>query len=167
MDKYSKTLVLDSAYIPRSIISSSRAFVIIYKGNATVLHNHEAAFRMCDPSIILYKPSIIRVPKYVNTKYINVPLTRENIFKRDAWTCVYCEDNRRKLLTIDHVIPQSKGGPNTWENLVTACKKCNGAKADLSLEEYGKEIPQPRRPHHLMLMKAIEYIPTEWKDFLF
>jgi 5-methylcytosine-specific restriction endonuclease McrA len=95
-------------------------------------------------------------------------LTRENIFKRDNYTCVYCgyNDNTRKL-TIDHVIPQSKGGPNTWDNLVTACGKCNGEKADLTLEEFGKEIPVPVRPHYLMLMKSVSYIPDNWRPYLF
>lgn len=167
MDKFAKSLVLDSSYIPRSIISSARAFTIVYKGNADVVYNHDATFKVCNPDIVLHKPSVIRVPKYVNTKHVNVPLTRENVFKRDQYTCVYCEETNRKVLTIDHVIPQSKGGPNTWENLVTACKKCNGEKANLSLEEYGKEIPMPRRPHYLMLMKTIDYVPKEWKDFLF
>jgi hypothetical protein len=167
MDKYSKTLVLDSSYIPRSIISSLRSFVIVYKGNASIVQNHDATFNMCDPTVILHKPSIIRVPKYVNTRHVSVPLTRDNVFKRDEWTCVYCGQTNRKVLTLDHVIPQSKGGPNSWENLVTACRKCNGEKADLSLEEYGKEIPNPKRPHYLMLMKTIDHIPEEWKDYLF
>jgi len=51
--------------------------------------------------------------------------------------------------------------------LVTACRRCNGEKSDLTLEEYGKEIPQPRRPHYLMLMKQVSHIPKEWDDYLF
>ena len=167
MNKYSKTLVLDSSYMPRSIISSLRAFVVVYKGNAVVIEDHDCMFNMCDPEVVIYKPSVIRVPKYVNTHHHKVPLTRENVFKRDGHECVYCGDNNWRTLTIDHVIPQSKGGGNTWDNLVTACKKCNGEKADLSLEEFGKEIPQPRRPHYLMLLKSVDHIPEEWKKYLF
>ena len=81
---------------------------------------------------------------------------------------MYCGCSDKRTLTLDHVIPQSKGGPNTWANLVTACKSCNGEKADLSLQEYGKDIPSPKRPHYLMLMKKVNFeIPEEWKDFLF
>ena len=87
------------------------------------------------------------------------------LVKRGSWT--YSGEDSKYLLTLDHVIPQSKGGPNTWNNLVTACKSCNGEKADLSLEEYGKEIPQPKRPHYLMLMKKLDYIPEEWKPYMF
>jgi 5-methylcytosine-specific restriction endonuclease McrA len=167
MNKYTKTLVLDSSYMPRSIITSLRAFVVVYKGNAVVIEDHDCMFNMCDPEVVIYKPAVIRVPKYVNTHHHKVPLTRENVFKRDGNECVYCGDTNYKTLTIDHVIPQSKGGGNTWDNLVTACRKCNGEKADLSLEEFGKEIPQPRRPHYLMLLKSVDYIPESWKKYLF
>jgi 5-methylcytosine-specific restriction endonuclease McrA len=79
---------------------------------------------------------------------------------------VYCGCENRKTLTLDHVIPQSKGGPNKWGNLVTACKKCNNEKADLTLKEYGKPIPKPQRPHYLMLLKKTTFIPDEWKPYL-
>ena len=166
MKDYNKTLVLDSSYTPRGIISSLRAFVIVYKGNANVVHEHEEAFKLYNPELIIQKPSIIRVPKYVNTRHHKVPLTRHNIYKRDGNECVYCGEGERRLLTLDHVVPKSKGGPNTWENLVTACKKCNNEKSDLSLKEWGKDIPMPRRPHYLMLLRQVKYIPEEWKPYL-
>lgn len=167
MNKYGKCLVLDSSYIPRSIISTERAFVISYKGNADIIHEHPESFKLINPELDIKKPSIIRVFKYVNQQIHKVPLNRENVFKRDGYCCVYCGNDNRKTLTLDHVIPQSKGGKDTWENLVTACKRCNGEKSDLTLEEYGKEIPQPRRPHYLMLMKQMTHIPKEWDDYLF
>jgi 5-methylcytosine-specific restriction endonuclease McrA len=167
MSKYNKCLVLDSSYIPRSIISTERAFVISYKGNADIVKAHPESFKLINPTLDIKKPSIIRVFKYVNKQITKVPLSRENVFKRDGYCCVYCGDDHKKTLTLDHVIPQSKGGKDSWENLVTACKKCNLQKSDLTLKEFGKEIPQPRRPHYLMLMKQVTYIPKEWKDYLF
>jgi 5-methylcytosine-specific restriction endonuclease McrA len=167
MSKYGKCLVLDSSYIPRSIISTERAFVISYKGNADVIHEHPESFKLINPELDIKKPSIIRVFKYVNQQIHKVPLNRENVFKRDNFCCVYCGDDSRKTLTLDHVIPQSKGGKDAWDNLVTACRKCNSEKSNLTLEEYGKEIPQPRRPHYLMLMKQVSHIPKEWDDYLF
>jgi CRISPR/Cas system Type II protein with McrA/HNH and RuvC-like nuclease domain len=166
MNKYGKCLVLDSSYIPRSIISTERAFVISYKGNADIIHEHPESFKLINPKLNIKKPSIIRVFKYVNQQINKVPLNRENVYKRDGYCCVYCGNDNRKILTLDHVIPQSKGGKDTWENLVTACRKCNGEKSNLTLEEYGKKIPQPRRPHYLMLMKQIEHVPKEWDDYL-
>ena len=164
--KYEKTLVIDSSYIARSIISTERAFVISYKGNADIISEYPETFGVVNPNLEINKPSIIRVFTYVNMAFQKVPLTRENIFKRDNYQCVYCDSINRKNLTLDHVVPQSKGGPNTWDNLVTACKRCNNEKAALTLEEYGKEIPKPQRPHYLMLLKKTTYIPEEWKPYL-
>lgn len=167
MSKYTKTLVIDSSYIPRSIIPTERAFVISYKGNAEIIHTHPESFKLVNPNLDIKKPSIIRVFTYVNMKHQKVSLSRENIYKRDNYECVYCGEDNVKLFTLDHVVPQSRGGRDTWDNLVTACKRCNGEKADLTLAEYGKDIPKPKRPHYLMLLKRIHYIPDEWKDYLF
>lgn len=164
MSKFRKTLVVDSSFIARAIISTERAFVIHYKGNAEIIAEHPESFGLVNKDLDIKKPSIIRVFKYVN-QYKNVSLTRENVFKRDNYECVYC--GSCKNLTIDHVIPQSKGGKDSWDNLVTACRSCNAEKADLTLEEYGKEIPQPKKPHYLMLMRGMDDIPEEWEKFLF
>jgi len=167
MTKYSKSLIVDSAYIARSIISVERAFAIHYKGNAEVVHHHPERFKLVNADLEIYKPSVIRVFSYIKKPFQKVPLTRYNIFKRDNYECVYCGQSDKKQLTLDHVYPRSKGGPNTWSNLVTACKKCNGEKDNLTLEEYGKTIPKPHKPHYLMLMKKINHIYEEWKPFLF
>jgi 5-methylcytosine-specific restriction endonuclease McrA len=166
MSKYQKTLVVDSSFIARSIISTERAFVISYKGNAEVIAEHPETFGLVNPELIINKPSIIRVYKYVKQNIQKVPPTRENIYRRDNFECVYCGDSNQRTLTLDHVIPQSKGGRNTWDNLVTACKRCNSEKADLTLEEFGKEIPEPKRPHYLMLLRQVHDIPQEWEHFL-
>lgn len=158
---------MDSSYLPRQIITSVRAFVIAYKGNAEVMYEHPVTFGLVNKDLQIKKPSVIRVKEYIKQEYQKVPLTRENVFKRDGYACVYCGADYRKALTIDHVVPQSKGGPDSWENWVTACLQCNHEKADLTLEEYGKTIPQPKRPHYLMLMKQLDYIPDEWREYLF
>lgn len=164
---YQRTLVIDSSFMARSIISTERAFVISYKGNGEVIAEYPEAFGLVNPNLKINKPSIIRVYKFVKQSVQKVQLNRENIYKRDNYQCVYCGLNNIKLLTLDHVIPQSKGGKNSWDNLVTACRKCNSEKADLTLDEYGKKIPEPKRPHYLMLMKQLTQIPVEWEKFLF
>ena len=163
---YKKTLVLDSSYIPRSIVSSTRAFVIVYKGNAEVVENHPECFKLVNEELKINKPSIIRIPKYIRTGIHKIPLNKQNILKRDNYSCVYCGDDYRRDLTIDHVIPQSKGGKNTWDNLVTACFRCNNKKGSLDLEEFGVDIEKPIRPHYLMLMKSLNYIYDSWKTYL-
>lgn len=163
---YKKTLVLDSSYMPRSIVSSSRAFVIVYKGNAEVIDNHPVHFQLVDEDLKINKPSVIRIPRYVKHTKHNIPPSRQNVFKRDGHQCVYCGARDKRKLTIDHVVPQSKGGGNTWDNLVTACLSCNHAKADLSLKEYGVKIDPPKKPHFIMLLKQLNYIYEEWKPYL-
>lgn len=165
--KDTKCLVVDNSYMPRSVITTERAFVITYKGNAETLHNHDTYFGTVNKSLAYPKPSVIRIFKYINLQYSKVPLTRRNIYKRDEYSCVYCGDSDRSQLTLDHVVPQSKGGKDTWENLVTSCSRCNSEKADLDIHEWGREHPNPRRPHYLMLMKTLDYIPVEWNQFLF
>lgn len=163
---YKKTLVLDSSYTPRSIVSSTRAFIIVYKGNAEVVENHPEHFKLVDENLKINKPSIIRIPRYIKSGIHKIPLNRQNILKRDNYSCVYCGANQRNDLTIDHVIPQSKGGKNTWDNLVTACFKCNNKKGSLDLKEFGVEILKPIRPHYLMLMRSMNHIYESWKTYL-
>lgn len=164
---YEKCLVLDSSYMPRSVIWTGRAFVINLKGNAEILAEHPESFGLVNPELDIKKPSIIKVHQYVNVPFHKVPLNRENVYKRDGYECVYCGASRKRDLTIDHVVPKSKGGKDSWENLVTACKSCNHMKSDLSLEEVGFDHPNPQRPHYLMLMKSVGKIPKEWKKYLF
>ena len=169
-ERYRKSLVIDTSHMARSVITTERAFVISYKGNADVIHSHPESFGLVNPNLEIFKPSIIKVHTYVN-HHQKVSLNRENIYKRDNYECVYCGHGNKKDLTLDHVIPQAKGGPNTWGNLVTSCRICNQEKADLTLDEYifntGKNEPNPKRPHYLMLMKKMTYIPEEWKHYLF
>lgn len=167
MKEDKQCLVLDSSYMPRSIVDTQRAFVIYYKGNAEIIENHSTHFRTVNKTVAYPKPSIIRVFTYISLEYNKVPLTRTNIYKRDGYKCVYCGNSTRKFLTLDHVIPKSKGGKDAWGNLVTACRTCNSEKADLTIEEWGKDNPSPKRPHFLMLLKNIDYIPPEWKPYLF
>ncbi len=165
---YTKTLVLDKFYMPRSIISSLRAFDIWYKGNAEIVEYHPELFGVVNKEKEYFKPSIIVVKKDI--KFLNftqAKLSRENIFLRDGYECVYCGESNRKLLTLDHVHPRSKGGKDSWENLVTACKKCNNEKDNLTIMEWGRNHPDPKRPHYLMLVKKLNYIPVEWETYLF
>jgi len=165
---YQKALVLDSSHIARSIITTHRAFSIFYKGNAVISHTHPESFQLVNKELDIKKPSIIIVKSFVNIRNQKSPCNRENIYKRDDHTCVYCEKRKNKLeLTLDHVIPQSKGGENSWENLVTACKPCNSEKADLELSEFTNKDIDPKRPHYLMLLKHQFHIPEEWKPYLF
>ena len=98
---YRKCLVLDSGYMPRQIITSERAFVVSLKGNANIIHNHPEKFGLVNPDLEIYRPSVIVVPKYINTHFYKLPPTRDNIFKRDDYTCVYCGYNDMRAMWSD------------------------------------------------------------------
>ena len=167
MKKNLLCLVLDSAYMPRSILTTERGFTVVYKGNAEVVENYEEYFKTVNLDTTYKKPSIIKLNRYLNLEYKDVPLSKQNVFKRDEFKCVYCGKADIRLLTIDHVIPTSKGGKNKWDNVVTACKRCNNEKSDLDIEEWGRPNPKPFRPHYLMMIKKVKHkLPESWKKYL-
>ena len=137
---FKKCLVLDASYMPRSIITSERAFTIFYKGNAEIVENHPSKFKVVNPNLEIYKPSIIRVKKNMKVDFHKTKLSRENVFKRDDYTCVYCGKRDKKDCTLDHVHPVSKGGKDSFENCVTACKKCNSEKDNLTVYSSGEKV---------------------------
>lgn len=164
--EFNKCLVVDSGYEPRQVIDSIRAYIIFDKGNAEIVANHLERIKLVNPKTVIFRPSIIRVPKYINLDITRVPYSRDNVFKRDNHTCVYCGEDDARAMTIDHILPKSKGGKDTFENCVTACKPCNSKKGDLLIEEWGREHPNPKRPHYLMMLQSLEYIPEAWMKFL-
>ncbi len=90
-------------------------------------------------------PSVVKLTKFVRIPYRHaVPLSRRALFARDGGRCVYCQ---AQATSIDHVIPRSRGGSHTWENVVSACHKCNHSKADRTLKEMGWKLRTlPREP---------------------
>jgi 5-methylcytosine-specific restriction endonuclease McrA len=113
-------------------------------------------------------PSVIRLSYFVSIPYKKVVLTRKNILRRDAYKCAYC--GRSDLpLTIDHVVPKSKGGVDSWENLVTACTVCNNRKGNRTLEESHMHlIYKPFKPNHIMFIKTVVgKLDENWKPYLY
>lgn len=164
-----KCLVLNADYTPMTIETSLRAFVIICKGHAESVVNYpRQEYYLRSAKQEFEAPLIIRVNKYYKIPFRKVPLSKYNIFKRDGYKCQYC--GSKNNLTLDHVIPRSKGGKDTWKNLVTACQECNQLKADNIIDP--KDIKsmgiKPSQPHFLVMMqKAITVIPEEWKPYLY
>lgn len=112
-------------------------------------------------------PSVIRLHRYLRVPYRKVELSRKNIFRRDAHTCQYC--GNKHDLTLDHILPKSRGGPDTWENLVTACKSCNNIKGNKTPKEAKMTLMnKPSKPHHLIYLKQfVTNLDDKWKPFLF
>ena len=117
---------------PLMVCSVQRAFVMVYL-NKSELVRPANGHRINSITQSFPMPSVIRLNRYVNAPYKGVSLTRQNVFKRDNFECQYC--GTRRDLTLDHMIPSSRGGAHTWTNLVTACKRCNAKKGDFTPEE--------------------------------
>lgn len=161
------TLVLNSDYLPLEIQDSKRAFLNVYKDTVDSIDIYpDAKFRSTLDEWDV--PSVVRTRTFVRRPYQKASLTKANVHKRDGYTCVYCGEDARKHLTVDHVIPRSRGGKNSWDNLVTCCFACNNVKDNRTPEEMGWETPNPQHPHHIVLMnKLVKDIPEQWRPFLF
>ena len=146
-----KVLVLNADYRAISVCSTAKAFLLIYLHKAEMLNqSHEGFIQTVNRSYPA--PSVIRLNSYINIPYRGVMLSRQNIFKRDGNRCVYCGE--KKDLTLDHVVPRSKGGKTSWTNLVTACQRCNSRKSDFSLEDVGMALPyKPFKPTFVMFLR--------------
>lgn len=161
----SRVLVLNQDFSPLMVCSVERAFVLVYL-NKSELVRPANGYKLHSITHTYPMPSVIRLNRYVNAPYKGVALTRQNIFKRDNFECQYCGTKRD--LTLDHVIPSSKGGQHTWGNLVTACKRCNSLKGDRTPE--GAAMPLRKRPYKpsysLFLRELSDNSGSEWDEFL-
>jgi len=100
--------------------------------------------------------------------YKKVVLTRKNILRRDGYKCSYC--GRGDLtLTLDHIVPKARGGTDSWDNLVSACTKCNNKKGDRTPEEADMALlRKPFKPSHLMFIKnVVGKVDEKWKPYLY
>lgn len=160
-----RVLVLNQDFSPLSVCSAERAFLLLYLQKAELVHDDpENKMRSIDSDYPM--PSVIRLQKYIFIPFKSVILTRQNIFKRDRQKCQYC--GKTKELTIDHVLPKSRGGKSTWTNLVAACKKCNSLKGDKTPEE--AEMPlaaKPFKPSYIMFVRNFSgFTSEEWLKYL-
>ncbi|CAN1213189.1 HNH endonuclease [Tumidithrix helvetica PCC 7403] len=160
-----KVLVLNASYEPLNITSWQRAVVLLIKGKAEqVEHNG----KMLYPDFPL--PTVIRLLHYITLPYKEVPLTRRNILHRDNHSCQYCSYTGDDL-TLDHVIPKSRRGGETWDNIVTACVRCNVKKGNRTPKEASMPLRKaPRRPHSGLYFEVTKYLRSgghqEWRKYL-
>ncbi|VEP12918.1 HNH endonuclease [Hyella patelloides LEGE 07179] len=160
-----KVLVLNASYEPLNITSWRRAIVLLLKGKAEQLEHSNRVLYADLPF-----PTVIRLRYYVRVPYKEIPLTRRNVLERDRNTCQYC-NTKRDQLTLDHVLPRSRGGGDTWENLVAACVRCNVKKGNRTPKEANMNLlTKPRRPHsslHFELLKCTQGNHNqEWKKYV-
>src|SRR5712691_6841623 len=164
--KVQQVLVLNASYEPLNVCTVRRAHVLIYKGKAEVIEQLDQPLRSATGSFIW--PHVIRLVQYVRVpRAIQRKISRRALFARDGWRCVYCGTTSGRL-TLDHVVPRSKGGESIWENVVTACAPCNLRKGDRTPEQVGMELKTlPRPPQPVLFIKlAAPRIPHGWTPYL-
>ena len=159
-------LVLNATYEPVNVCSVRRAAVLLLKEKAELVER--AAWELRSEHTHMPRPVVIRL-----VHYVAVPrdtqrrkITRRAVFARDGWACQYC--GTRSNLTVDHVIPRSKGGDSSWENIVASCAPCNRRKGD-RLPTQANMHPRraPRAPHpHVFIAVATPRIPHAWRPWL-
>jgi 5-methylcytosine-specific restriction endonuclease McrA len=161
-----QVLVLNASYEPLNVCTVRRAHVLLYKGKAEVIEQLDQPLRSATGSFVW--PHVIRLLNYVRVpRAIQRKISRKALFARDGWRCVYCGTTSGRL-TLDHVVPRSKGGESVWENVVTACAPCNHRKGNRTLEESGLELRrQPRPPAPVLFIKlAAPRVPKGWQPYL-
>lgn len=164
---HTKVLVLNCSYEPLTICNVQKAVLLLFGGKAVpVAHHPERVISTVSHSFPM--PSIVRLTFFVRIPYRQIILTRKNILLRDNYQCQYCGKTDLPL-TIDHIIPRSRGGEHTWENLITACSRCNSKKGDKTPREAGMlPLKQAFRPNKLMFMRQQKTtISDEWKPYLY
>ncbi len=161
-----QVLVLNASFEPLNVCSVRRAHVLVGKGRAEVLERLDAPLRSSTATFV--RPHVIRL-----TQYVRVPpavkrrISRRALFARDGWRCVYCGTAGGRL-TLDHVVPRSRGGASIWENVVTACAPCNLHKGDRTLEELRLSLPRtPRAPAPVLFIRlSLPRVPDSWRPYL-
>ncbi len=159
-----RALVLNATFEPLGIVSSRRAVLLVLDTKAELLHATERVFRA--ERVSVPEPSVVRLVRYVKVPYnYRVAVNRRTVFARDGGRCQYCGATAENL---DHVIPRSKGGPHTWENVVAACRPCNTRKEDRLPHEAGMVLrTTPAAPRHRVQLLALCGSASEdWADYL-
>jgi 5-methylcytosine-specific restriction endonuclease McrA len=163
-------LVLNATFEPINVTAVRRALVLMLKGVAQAEETQASEVHSTSRAVSV--PSVIRLLSYRHIPQQSRALSRKNILLRDRNTCQFCG---RALpaseLTLDHVMPRSRGGHSSWENLVACCYQCNNRKGDRTPEEAGLQLARRPRPFTLhtsrQLMRLIGHQDEKWRKYLF
>ena len=163
-------LVLNATYEPINVTAVRRAMVLLLKGVAQAEEMHSAEVHSAAHAHKV--PSVIRLLAYRHIPQQSRALSRKNILLRDRNTCQFCgRIFPCSELTLDHVVPRSRGGRSSWENLVACCYRCNNSKGDRTPEEAGFKLARRPRPFTLhtsrQLMRLIGHRDERWRKYLF
>ncbi len=160
-----QVLVLNASYEPLNVCSVRRAHVLVFKGRAEVIE--ELATPLHSAVDTFPWPHVIRLLQYVRVpRSVRRKISRRVLFARDEWRCQYCGTVGK--LTLDHVVPRSRGGDSVWENVVASCAPCNMRKGNRLPEEVEMRPRTPPKPPTpaLFVTLAAPRIPDRWGRYL-
>ena len=162
-----RVLVLNATYEPIHVCSVRRAAVLLLKAKAEMLETGDRVLHseriQLDRPVVIRLVTYVRIPRDVHRRKI----TRKAVLARDAWTCQYC-GSERSGLTVDHVIPRSRGGESVWENIVASCAPCNRRKGNRLPQEirmHPRRRPRPPGPT-VFIRIASPRTPVAWEPYL-
>jgi 5-methylcytosine-specific restriction endonuclease McrA len=159
-----KALVLNVSYQPLCLVPVRRALVLALKGKAEVIHSNGLVFR--SERLEVAGPTVVRLNYFVRVPYrARAALSRRAVFIRDNFECQYCGSPAEN---VDHVVPRSRGGGHTWDNVVASCRPCNATKENRSPADAGLHLRHPpRAPHEsVWIVVAAERIDPTWTPYL-
>lgn len=152
-----QVVLLNADFTFLDTLSWKRAIKLVSKGKVEIVKATKKFVRNFEETVSFYLPEVIRLIKFVRLVYKNkVPFTKRNVFVRDLFTCAYCGKEINKP-SLDHIVPKSRGGEDSWENCVTSCYDCNGKKGNLTPNEskmYLKKRPKKPTIAEFMNCKA-------------
>jgi len=160
-------LVLNQNYEPLSVCNVKKAIMLLFLRKAELIEASNGKV-IRSVSLTMPFPSVVRLSSFVRIPYKKIILSRKNILRRDGHRCQYCGRGDVPL-TLDHIHPRSKGGEDSWENLVAACVKCNNKKGDSNPDEAGMSLLRvPMKPNHVTFLRHfVGSLDDRWKPYLF
>jgi len=157
-------LALNASFEPLTIIPARRAVRLVLDGKAEILEK-DGTRRFRSETRIVPCPAVIRLVRYVHVpRRFRRQVTNTFLFARDEYSCQYCGKHKKELrgrqfLTRDHIVPLSRGGDSTWENVVTSCSPCNNRKGDRLPREVGlKLLNEPGQPNYVHLVWVVRRV---------
>lgn len=166
-----QVLLLNASYEILRVVDWKKAVSLFISGKAASPHKNTDEYVITSTRGTFSLPKVLALVRYVNTPYKDSLPTKRNIMVRDKWMCQYCGTTTKDhtKLTIDHVMPKSRGGDSSWTNLVTACEKCNCKKGNKTPKECNmplKNKPYKPSPSQMVIKRLSEKIILEWSDWI-
>lgn len=156
--------MLNASYQPLCVVGVRRALVLALKGKAEVVHTNGVTFH--SEKMTIQAPSVVRLNYFVKVPYRSrASLSRRAVFVRDNFECQYCG---RPAENVDHVVPKSRGGGHTWDNVVAACRPCNSRKENRAPQDVGLRLRRNPQPPHdsVWIVVAVDRVDPMWEQYL-